>query len=111
SEALDKFFGHFENRHENREALQVTIQGVLDHRQEIDQLIESQAKNWQVYRISPVDRNLLRLSIYEMLFAHEPTPAQVIINEAVEVAKKFGNEETPRFINGILDAVYKAKQS
>ena len=58
--------------------------------------------------MSRVDRNLLRLSIYEIIFVPE-TPKNVVINEAVEIAKKFGNDESPAFINGILDAVIKVK--
>lgn len=81
-------------------------QGTLFNLEKIDSIIKKVSKNWTIERMSRVDRNLLRLSIYEFLF-HPETPKNVIINESVEIAKKFGNDESPSFINGILDAALK----
>ena len=84
------------------------VRGTLSNLEKIDGLIRTLAKNWTIERMSRVDRNILRLSIYEILFIPE-TPKNVVINEAIEIAKKFGNDESPAFINGILDAAVKVK--
>jgi len=75
--------------------------GTLRHRAEADEIIEQLAVDWTVERMAAVDRNILRLAIYEIL--HRPDiPDSVAVNEAVELAKKYGEEESPKFINGIL---------
>jgi N utilization substance protein B len=78
--------------------------GAVLHREEIDAVLCSVSHHWRVPRMAVVDRNIMRLAVYEMLF-EESTPRIVVINEAIEVAKKFGDEESAPFINGILDAV------
>ena len=80
------------------------LRGVFSHLEQIDAAIGEHATNWRLERIAATDRNLLRIAIYELLFA-EDVPAQVAINEAVEIAKRFGTEDSPAFINGVLDAV------
>jgi N utilization substance protein B len=80
------------------------ICGVVEHRQEVDALISKYAKNWALNRIAAVDRNVLRLAIYEMLH-REDIPPIVSINEAVDIAKKFSTTESGKFVNGILDRV------
>jgi transcription antitermination protein NusB len=80
------------------------IRGVLDHREEADVLIKKHAKNWELHRIAAVDRNILRLAIYEMLH-REDIPPIVSINEAVDIAKKFSTQDSGKFVNGILDKV------
>ncbi len=84
------------------------VRGALLNLDKIDGIIKNVSKNWSLERMSRVDRNLLRLSIYEILFVPE-TPRNVVMNEAIEIAKKFGNDESPAFINGILDAAVKVK--
>ena len=75
---------------------------------ELDLVIEKAAPEWPIDRISPVDRNILRLGLYELLFAERnEVPAKVAINEAIELAKQFGGENSSRFVNGVLGAVYK----
>mgnify|MGYP001005609848 FL=1 len=78
------------------------MRGVVGRREEIDQLIERHSLHWRVERMSRVDRNVLRLAVYELL-DHEEAPARVILNEAIELAKRYGSEESGAFINGILD--------
>ncbi len=78
--------------------------GTLNNLEKVDAVIKKFSKNWSIERMSRIDRNLLRQSIYEII-SHPETPKNVIINEAVEIAKKFGNDESPSFVNGILDAV------
>ena len=80
------------------------IRGALEHRDEADALIKKYAKNWELHRIATVDRNILRLAIYEMLH-RDDIPPVVSINEAVDIAKKFSTQDSGKFVNGILDQV------
>lgn len=80
------------------------IRGVLEHREPIDELIRKHAKNWDVKRMAAVDRNVMRLAIYEMLHRLDIPPV-VSINEAVDIAKRFSTEDSGKFVNGILDKV------
>jgi N utilization substance protein B len=82
----------------------VLIRGVIDSQDEIDTLIRANAENYELHRISVVDRNILRLVIYEMLRTPE-VPAVVSINEGIEIAKKYSTEESGRFVNGVLDRI------
>ena len=78
--------------------------GVVANRDEIDKLIAGTSKNWAITRMAKVDLNILRVAIYELVFRSD-IPRNVTINEAIEVAKRFGTEDSPAFINGILDEV------
>jgi len=80
------------------------IRGTLEHRAEADELIQKYTRNWELHRIAAVDRNILRLAIYEMLH-REDIPPVVSINEAVDIAKKFSTQDSGKFVNGILDKV------
>jgi len=80
------------------------IQGTLQHRAEADEIISKHAKNWELHRIAAVDRNILRLAIYEMLH-RDDIPPVVSINEAVDIAKKFSTQDSGKFVNGILDKI------
>jgi len=80
------------------------IRGVIQNRDAIDEKIKGYARNWQFQRIAPVDRNIMRLAIYEMVFRDDIPPA-VSINEAVDIAKKFSTGDSGKFVNGILDSV------
>ena len=80
------------------------IRGAIEHRNTIDEQIKKNATNWDLHRIAAVDRNILRLAIYEMLY-REDIPPVVSINEAIELAKTFGGPDSGRFVNGILDRV------
>ncbi len=84
------------------------LRGVLSRATDLDMVIGKAAPEWPIDRIAPVDRNVLRLGLYELLFAdREKVPAKVAINEAIELAKSFGGEHSGRFVNGVLGAVYK----
>ncbi len=84
------------------------LDGIIGKQSELDQIITKAAPEWPIDRISPVDRNILRLGLYELLFAdRKEVPAKVAINEAIELAKQFGGENSSRFVNGVLGAVYK----
>ncbi len=80
------------------------IRGTLEHRDEADALIKKHAKNWDLHRIAAVDRNILRLAIFEMLH-RDDIPPVVSINEAVDIAKKFSTQDSGKFVNGILDKI------
>lgn len=80
------------------------IRGTLQHRDAIDEHIKKHAQNWDLHRMAVVDRNVLRLAIYEMLF-REDIPPVVSINEAVDIAKKFSTQDSGKFVNGLLDKV------
>jgi N utilization substance protein B len=88
------------------EYAQSLVRGTLDNRERIDELIRSQADNWRLERMPAVDRNILRLAIYEMLHEQD-TPKLVVLDEAIELAKKFGSEQSGRFVNGLLDGLLK----
>ena len=96
-EAVDKNVEEFSHR---------IALGVEEHLEEIDQVITKHATNWQLKRMAIIDRNILRLGVYELLFAPD-IPPKVTINEAVELAKKYGDIESSKFVNGILDKIHK----
>ena len=79
-------------------------EGVLAHQADIDERIRQAASNYDLHRIAAVDRNILRIAIYEMLFCPDVPPV-VSINEAIEIAKRFGSDESGRFVNGVLDRI------
>ena len=82
------------------------VSGVLEHASAIDALIEQNSSNWKIMRMSFVDRNILRMAVYE--FMYEDSPPVVVINEAIEVAKRYGDGESGQFVNGVLDAIRKS---
>ncbi|MBI2885544.1 MAG: transcription antitermination factor NusB [Candidatus Omnitrophica bacterium] len=84
------------------------VQGTLSHLAAIDRLISAHASNWDIGRMAVVDRNILRLGAYELLYT-EDVPPKVCLNEAVELAKRFGDEESSKFVNGILDTIHKTR--
>jgi N utilization substance protein B len=80
------------------------IRGVVEHREQLDQRITQIAQNWDLRRMAVVDRNILRLAVYEMLY-RDDIPPVVSINEAVDIAKKFSTEDSGKFVNGLLDKI------
>jgi transcription antitermination protein NusB len=84
------------------------VEGVESHREEIDERIRAQAENWRLERMPSVDRNILRLAIYEMWHQND-VPKLVVLDEAVELAKRFGSEQSGRFVNGVLDGLMKSE--
>jgi transcription antitermination protein NusB len=78
------------------------VTGVLRHRAAIDEQIHASAPAYPLAQMSPIDRNILRLGIYECLYTSQQVPARVAVNEAVELAKRYGGDSTPRFVNGVL---------
>ena len=83
-------------------------EGAVAHLEEIDELIRLQAENWRIERMPPVDRNVLRLAVFELLYETD-VPKLVVVDEAVELAKRFGAENSGRFVNGLLDGLLKSQ--
>ena len=82
------------------------VLSLIDKMEEIDEIIQKFSDHWVLDRMTVIDRNILRMGTCELLFNFS-TPPKVVINEAIDIAKKYGNEDSPEFINGILDKVYK----
>jgi N utilization substance protein B len=104
-----RYYRHFQDRDQVPAYLTKLVEGVAAHQEELDALIKQHSEHWRLERMAAVDRNLLRLALYELL--HQPAiPAKVVINEAVELAKRYGSEESGSFINGILDRIRQSVQ-
>lgn len=88
---------------------QELIRGTLSNLSEIDGLIRGQAEHWRIERMPAVDRNILRLAIYEFLYEID-VPKLVVVDEAIELAKKFGSKDSGRFVNGLLDGLLKKRE-
>lgn len=103
---------YLENYPYNQEAVDffsLLVEGVVTNISSIDNLIKKHVKNWEISRMAVIDRNILRLGCFELLFL-EDIPPKVAINEAIELAKRFGDIDSPRFVNGILDKIYKMEK-
>jgi N utilization substance protein B len=101
---LDEFWKHYRVSEDVKAFAEQLVNGVLEHKKDLDALIGKYAINWKVSRMQIVDRNILRLGAYELLHLNE-VPAKVSVNEAIELAKDFGDDEAAKFVNGILDKV------
>jgi N utilization substance protein B len=104
--ALEEFWRQNDAKQNVRDFANDLLRGTLEKKAEIDAKIASLADNWDFGRLAVVDRNILRLALYEMLFRTEIPPV-VSINEAIEIAKKFSTAESGKFVNGLLDRVKK----
>ena len=101
---LAVFWTHFEAPDDVRGFARELVQGVAEHRERIDVLLAESAEHWRLPRLSRVDLNLLRLATFELL-ARPDIPASVTINEAIEIARRFGSDDSAAFVNGVLDHV------
>ncbi len=108
--ALELLEDRINNSKIDRLFMEDLVKGTYKYMEEIDKKIQEAADNWKVHRMSYVDRNILRLAVYEMLYCKDIHPF-VSIDEAVELAKSFGDKDSKAFINGILDRVYKSISS
>lgn len=108
----DDILGNFLNENNldenDREYINSTVNGTIDHLNSIDSMIESYTKGWKTQRLAKIDLAVLRLAIYEIY--HTDTPESVVINEAVELAKKYGTEKSGAFVNGVLSSVSKDRK-
>ena len=101
---LDLFWKENESTEEVKAFAERLVAGVLDKKKDLDGLIGKYATNWKVSRMPIMDRNILRVGTYELMWMDD-VPAKVTVNEAIELAKSFGDDEASKFINGILDSV------
>ena len=110
---VDEISGNFWEVHEAssdaREFADRLLERTVGRVEEIDPLIERHAENWRLDRMATVDRNILRLATQELLYDEE-TPNTVVINEAIEIARRYGAEQSPNFVNGILDSIRKESE-
>lgn len=103
-EILQTFWRMNEQPEKVREFAEHLFGGTMERLREIDRIIERHAKNWRLARMAAVDRNIMRIAVFEFLSAGG-TPETVVINEALEIAKKFSTQESAQFVNGILDSI------
>ncbi|MCK5416640.1 transcription antitermination factor NusB [Candidatus Parcubacteria bacterium] len=108
-ENIKGIFSNFAPRFNDQGFVCNLIQGVIDNLEEIDSYIIKYATEWPLEQITIVDRNILRIGVYEMIF-NDDIPEKVAINEAIEIAKTFGSEASGKFVNGVLGAIYKDLQ-
>jgi N utilization substance protein B len=106
-ETLEYFCDCFCPSKKSRPFFRKLVNGVLGKKGQIDALVERFSQNWNISRMSCVDRNVMRIAIYEMLYCDD-IPPKVSINEAVDIGKKFGTQESGAFINGIMDSIREA---
>ncbi len=104
TETPEKFIRHFNPPEEFVAFFREIVLGVEQYQQEIDKLIEEHAENWKLYRIAKTDLAVLRIGVWELLYCPE-TDYQVVIDEAVELAKSYGSQDSASFVNGILDPI------
>lgn len=103
---IDRFWKERKASDEIRDYSDSIVKGIVSHQEEIDNLIQSLSDHWRLSRMAHVDRNILRIAVFEFLY-EKNLAAAVIINEAIEIAKKYSSDEAAAFVNGILDAVRK----
>jgi N utilization substance protein B len=105
---LEKSIKEFGSGIGEKDFINKLADGVLGHQPQIDKIIEKSAPEWPIDQITIVDRNVLRMGIFELLFGNkEEVPPKVAINEAIELAKNYGGESSGRFINGVLGTIYR----
>lgn len=105
-EAIENNYSNFAPNFDDGGFALSIINGVIEHVDDIDRHISKYATEWPLEQITIVDRNILRIGVYELLF-NDDIPAKVAINEAIEIAKSFGGESSGKFVNGVLGAIYK----
>jgi N utilization substance protein B len=111
AEGLAAFRGNFDAPESVWEYATQILEGITTHKAAIDEMLQKNTAHWSVQRMAPVDRNLMRIAIYELIFSGEEVPPKVAINEAIEISKKYGSSDSAAFINGILDQILKVHSS
>jgi N utilization substance protein B len=104
-EAIDLFWNNFEAPEKIKAFSSTLVEGAWNNRKQIDTIIGSCAENWSLERMSRVDKSILRMAVYELTYCRD-IPPKVAINEAIDLGKLFGSENSGAFINGVLDAIY-----
>lgn len=106
-EILGRNLDRYKDEIEDKDFVSSLIHGVLDNQEDLDAKIRPLAPEWPLEQIARIDRNILRLGLYELLYRSEHVPPKVVINEAVELAKAFGSDNSSKFINGVLGTAYR----
>ena len=106
-EILSRNLDRYENEIEDTDFVNTLVKGVLEHQNDLDDHIRPLAPEWPLEQIARIDRNILRLGLYELLYRAEQVPPKVAINEAVDLAKAFGSDNSSKFINGVLGTAYR----
>lgn len=96
---------HVLNGESNDPYLNRLVTGTAEHMETIDEVISNHLEKWTIDRLANVDRNLLRLSVYELMYCQDEVPANVVIDESIEIAKVYGDDQSSKFINGVLSKV------
>lgn len=105
-EAFRSYLESYPQKQEVIDFSLMLIDGVITNLPKLDSLIKKYVKNWEIERMAVIDRNVLRMAAFEIIYLEE-IPPKVSINEAIELAKRFGDIDSPRFVNGVLDKIYK----
>ncbi len=107
-QALGLYLDNFEAIGEVRDFASQLVKGVWDNKKEIDSLIQAHSQSWKINRMAFVDKNILRIAVFELKFLGGCIPFQVALDEAIEIGKRFGSLESSAFINGVLDNIAKS---
>lgn len=107
-EILERNLARYENTVGDKQFIEALVRGVTGMTQELDAIIQPIAPEWPIDQIARVDRNILRMAIYELRHSAETVPPKVVINEAVELAKAFGADNSSKFVNGVLGTAYRS---
>ena len=108
-ETFAVFTENFETDKEIREFATFLVEGVLGKLGDIDKKIQAYSKNWKIGRMPLVDKNILRIATFELMFTGKKVPPQVVIDEAIEISKRYGSQDSSSFVNGVLDNIFKSR--
>jgi transcription antitermination protein NusB len=106
--ALALVLDNFQVDDEVKEFASDLVHGVWSHKEEIDGLIQAHSQSWKISRMAFVDKNILRIGVFEIKFLSDKVPYQVVMNESIEIGKRFGSIDSSSFINGVLDNIAKS---
>jgi N utilization substance protein B len=106
-EVLQRNIERYKESIDDKDFVRALVDGVLEHEQELDAKLQPMAPGWPLDQIARIDRNVLRIGLYELLYKADSVPPKVVINEAVELAKAFGSDNSSKFINGVLGTAYR----
>lgn len=106
-EVLGRNIERYKEAIDDKDFVQHLVSGVLEHQAGLDEKLQPMAPGWPIDQIARVDRNVLRIGLYELLYKADSVPPKVVINEAVELAKAFGSDNSSKFINGVLGTAYR----
>jgi N utilization substance protein B len=107
AEVLERNIERYKEAIDDKDFVSSLVDGVLEHQDDLDAKLQPMAPGWPLDQIARIDRNVLRIGLYELLFKADSVPPKVVINEAVELAKAFGSDNSSKFINGVLGTAYR----